>query len=211
MVLASQPWSARVLCPPPSWWTPAWHASRRSTRSSMPSSTRCSSRLGVPRLRFDSRWAVSRRAVPPQGPGLHRGWGTVPLRQPVPAGLRRTEGQRSRAALPGGRTNPGRQDQYARVRVDALHRTRPVRPDPQPLGAGPHSGRVQRWLGGRRGCGHGTHGQRGRWRWVDPDPSRLLWTVRPEGDEGPRADRPRHRPDLAGRGSRGSGLAQRAR
>ena len=73
-----------------------------------------------------------------------------------------------------------------RARPVAVHGVDHVGRHPQPVGHGPHAGRLERRVGrrGRRRAGAGR-GRRRR-RGLDPHPRRLLRAVRPQAAHGPR-------------------------
>ena len=77
-----------------------------------------------------------------------------------------------------------RQDRAARDGDPAHHRVAPVRPDPQPVGARSHPGRIERRVGRRGRRRDGPDRPRQRRRRLDPDPGRLLRPGRAEAGPG---------------------------
>ena len=75
-----------------------------------------------------------------------------------------------RAAPPGSRRRPDRQDQPARVRLRHDERRIGVRPRPQPAGPDAVGGRIERRVGGGAGGGHGVRCTGHRHRRVRPHP-----------------------------------------
>ena len=89
------------------------------------------------------------------------------------------------AAVAQNRGERSGQDQPARVRPAPLYGAGVVGPLPQPVGAGPHPGGIQRWIGCRCGCRYRADGGwRGRRR-VDPHAGVLLRTLRTQADAWP--------------------------
>ena len=110
---------------------------------------------------------AGRRTAGPEGrPHLPRRADDVRVEDPpgLAAALRR---RRHRAAARRRPGHPG-QDQHGRVRHGLLHRELRLRPDPQPVGPGPDSGRLRGRVLGRAGCVRGAAGHRHRHRGVDP-------------------------------------------
>ena len=88
---------------------------------------------------------------------------------------------RGRPAL-GGRRRHRRQDQLRRVRDGVVHRALRVRSVAQPVGPGPHAGRVERRVGGRGGRRLRPARARLGHRRVGPAAGRVLRRRRAEAD-----------------------------
>ena len=106
--------------------------------------------------------------------------------------LRRTGGAERRGRTGGGgpatgRLRPHRSHQHARVRAHTGHREPALRHHPEPLGSGPHPGRVERRRGGSRRLRHVPAGpcqRRGR---IHSHPGGLLGPGGPQTQPRPGA------------------------
>ena len=172
-----------------------------------------------PRARPRPAPAAARHPGRAQGPRV-RGRRPVHGRLADPGRLSRSVRRAHHGASPrGGRGHP-RQDQHGRVRDGLVHRALGLRPDGQPVGAGPRARWQQRWV--RRGGGRVPRPavDRDRHRRLDPAAGGPVRHRRDEADLRPgqplrdRGLRQLARPDRAvraGRPGRGGAAARRRR
>ena len=128
----------------------------------------------------------------------------LPRRRPRP----QRAGRDRRGQVPRRRVRPRVPHEHARVRPHHGGREPPLRAHAQPLGPGPHAGRVQRRRRRRGGRGHVPDGPRQRRRRLDPHPRLVLRPRRSQAQ--PRA-RPPPGAVVAGRRRRGRRVLDRGR
>ena len=172
-----------------------------------------------PRARARPAPAAARHPGRAQGPRV-RGRRPVHGRLADPGRLPRSVRRAHHGASPrGGRGHP-RQDQHGRVRDGLVDRELGLRPDGQPVGAGPRARRQQRRLGGGGGRVPRPAVDRHRHRRLDPPAGGPVRHRRDEADLRPgqplrdRRLRQLARPDRpvrAGRPGRGGAAARRRR
>ncbi len=134
-----------------------------------------------------SRWAVPRRALPAEGPGVRECRRPESQRHAIleEAPLRGAGGQHHHHAVSRRRARHRRPDEHSRARARRYDRAARVRAGAQPLESGALDGRIERGQRGLRGRPSRTRGERERRGRLDPHPGERMRDRRPQADPWP--------------------------